>query len=135
MKLRRRREPREETWQGRLYLRLLVLLAAVAYAAAFVIENHRDTQVHFVFHTTTVSLIWVILLSLAIGVLGGVLISQLYRRRRRKDLREAPEAVDDLGGRDEAEGQAGGVPAAARAGEKEVGALDEGDAGSLGADK
>lgn len=135
MKLRRRREPHEETWQARLYLKLLVLLAAIAYAAAFVIENHHDTKVHFVFHTTTVSLIWVILLSLAIGVLGGVLISQLYRRRRRKELRESAEPVDDLGGRDVAEGETDGVPAAARAGDEEVGALDEGDTGGLGSDE
>ena len=103
MKLRRRREPRDETWQARLYLKLLVLLAAVAYAAAFVIENHRQTEVHFVFHTTRVSLIWVILLSLAIGVLGGVLLSQLYRRRRRHEVGQAPDALADLGDRDEAE--------------------------------
>jgi uncharacterized integral membrane protein len=135
MKLRRRRERREETWQARLYLKLVVLAAAIAYAAAFVIENHHDTQVHFVFHTTRVSLIWVILLSLAIGVLGGVLISQLYRRRRRHEFRESAESVDDLGGRDEAEGESDGVPPASRAGEEEVGALDEGDAGSLGADE
>jgi hypothetical protein len=29
-------------------------------------------------------LIWLILLSLALGVLGGVLLSQLYRRRHRR---------------------------------------------------
>ena len=89
MKLPRRRKRREENWQARLYLKLLVLAAAIAYAAAFVIENHRDTQVHFVFHRTRVSLIWLILLSLAIGVLGGVLMSQLYRRRRRQELRRS----------------------------------------------
>jgi uncharacterized integral membrane protein len=108
MKLRRRRR-REETWQARLYLKLVVLLLAIAYAAAFVIENHRDTKVHFVFHTTRVSLIWLILLSLAIGVLGGVLLSQLYRRRRRHELGQAPDAVSDLGDGDEAVGQAESV--------------------------
>jgi hypothetical protein len=101
MKLRRR-EAREETWQARLYLKLLVLAAVIAYAAAFVIENHRQTEVHFVFHTTRVSLIWLILLSLAIGVLGGLLLSQLYRRRRRHEAREATDTVPDLGDGDEA---------------------------------
>src|ERR1051325_5207120 len=104
MKLRRRRGRREETWQARLYLKLLLLAAAIAYAAAFVIENHRDTEVHFVFHTTRVSLIWLILLSLAIGVIGGVLISQLYRRRHRHQLGQPADAVSDLGDGDEAEG-------------------------------
>jgi uncharacterized integral membrane protein len=105
MKLRRRRKPREETWQVRLYLRLLVLLIAVAYAAGFVIENHHETKVHFVFRTTRVSLIWVILLSNAIGVLAGVLLSQLYRRRRRHELGEQADTVGDLGDGDEAEGE------------------------------
>ncbi len=104
-----RRQRREETWQVGLYLKLLVLLAAIAYAAAFAIENHRDTPVHFVFHTTTVSLIWVILLSLAIGVLGGVLLSQLYRRRRRHEVGEPTDAVSDLGGGDEAVGEPEGA--------------------------
>jgi uncharacterized integral membrane protein len=103
MRLRRRREPRDETWQTLLYLKLLLLLAAIAYAAGFVVENHRHTEVHFVFHTTRISLIWVILLSNAIGVLGGVLISQLYRRRRRHEVGQAPDTLADLGDRDEAE--------------------------------
>ena len=134
MRLRRRAEPREETWQGRLYVKLLVLLLAIAYAVVFVIENHRDTPVHFVFHTTKVSLIWVILLSLAIGVLWGVLISQLYRRRRRQERGEPAEAVDDLGGRDEAEREPGRAESAAGADGEEIGAPDEGDADRLGTD-
>jgi uncharacterized integral membrane protein len=135
MKLRRRREAREETWQTGLYLKLLVLLLVIAYAVAFVIENHRDIPVHFVFHTTKVSLIWVILLSLAIGVLGGVLISQLYRRRRRKERGEPAEAVGDLVGGNEAKGEPEGTPSSARAGEEEVRALDEGDADRLRSDE
>src|SRR5436189_5631819 len=111
MKLRRRE--REGTWQAGLYLKLVVLLAMIAYAVAFVIENHRETKVHFVFHTTRVSLIWVILLSLAIGVIGGVLLSQLYRRRRRHELGQPPDAVADLGDGDEAEGEPEGAAPAA----------------------
>src|SRR5262249_32604565 len=102
MRLGRRREPREETWQTRLYLKLLVLLLAIAYAIAFVIENNRQTEVKFVFHTTHVSLVWLILLALAIGLVTGVLLSQLYRRRRRQERSEPADAVDDLGGTDEA---------------------------------
>jgi hypothetical protein len=108
MRLRRQR-PRDETWQPRLYLRLVLLLLAVAYAIAFVIENHNDTRVHFVFHTTRVSLIWVILLCLALGMIGGVLLSQLHRRRRRHDTREEPDALVDLGDGDEAEGEPEGA--------------------------
>ena len=110
LRLRPRRRARErfEAWQARLYLRLVVLLAAVAYVIAFVLQNHKKTPVHFVFHTAKVSVVWMILLSLAIGLVSGVLLSQLYRRRRsRKELAEAPDTVSDLPPRDEAVGKTG----------------------------
>jgi uncharacterized integral membrane protein len=71
-------------WQPRLYTRLIVLLATIAYAVAFVLENRKHVHLRFVFGTSRVSLIWLILLSLGLGLLGGVLLSQLYRRRRRR---------------------------------------------------
>jgi uncharacterized integral membrane protein len=46
--------------------------------------NTRNVPVKFVFASTRVSLIWVVLLSLAAGVVLGVLASQLYRFRRRR---------------------------------------------------
>jgi uncharacterized integral membrane protein len=64
--------------------KLLVLIAIVAYAVAFVLENHKQVKVHFVFASARVSLIWVILLSLALGMIGGRLLPRLYRRRRRR---------------------------------------------------
>jgi uncharacterized integral membrane protein len=71
-------------WQPRLYLKLLLLLVTIAYVIAFAIENRKNIHLHFVFGTARVSLIWLILLSLALGLLAGVLLSQLYRRRRRR---------------------------------------------------
>jgi uncharacterized integral membrane protein len=63
----------------------IVLLALlIAYSIAFVLENDKDVSVHFVLATARTSLIWVILLSVALGVLLGVLVSQLHRRRRRR---------------------------------------------------
>ena len=63
----------------------IVLLALlIAYSIAFVLENDKDVSVHFVLATARASLIWVILLSVALGVLLGVLVSQLHRRRRRR---------------------------------------------------
>jgi uncharacterized integral membrane protein len=83
---RRRTEPAQidESWQPRLYLRLLALGLLVAYAIAFVLENRTTVNVHFVFATASVSLIWLVLLALAVGVLGGILLGQLERRRRRR---------------------------------------------------
>ena len=70
--------------ERRLLAKLVILLAVVAYAVAFVLENRKQINLHFVFATARVSLIWLILLSLALGLLGGVLLPQLYRRRRRR---------------------------------------------------
>ena len=72
----------ERTWQPRLWFSLAALILIVAYVIAFVIGNSDETRVNFVFAEATTSLIWVILLSLLAGLLGGVLVSQVYARRR-----------------------------------------------------
>ena len=94
--MRRLRRPRIDTgevsdrWQPRLYLRLIVLGLLVAYAIAFVLENRKQVNVHFVLATASVSLVWLILLALGVGLLGGILLAQLERRRRRRS-HQAPE--------------------------------------------
>lgn len=77
-----RKEGLGRRYQPRLYLRLLLIGVIAAYAIAFVLENDRHVHVHFVFGTARISQIWLILLSVAVGLVLGVLISQLYRRRR-----------------------------------------------------
>ena len=72
-----------EIWQPRLWLVLLALALTFAYLVAFIVENNKQVSVHFVFGTAQLSLIWTILLSLAIGLLAGLLLSQAYRRRSR----------------------------------------------------
>ena len=74
----------QENWQPKLYFRLILLVLLIAYAIAFVLENRKAVNVHFVFATASVSLVWLILLSLAIGLIGGILLAQLERRRRRR---------------------------------------------------
>lgn len=69
-------------WQPSLYLRLAVIGLFAAFAIAFVLENNKHVNVHFVIGTKRASLIWVILLSVGVGIVLGVLLSQLYRRRR-----------------------------------------------------
>jgi uncharacterized integral membrane protein len=99
--LRRRDRTDHEGSQARLYARLIVLALLVAYAIAFVLENGKHVSVHFVFTTTQVSLVWLILLCFAIGLLVGVLAVQLDRRRRRRrrdeQAGEPSDAVADLG--------------------------------------
>ena len=73
-----------EQWQPRVYGRLIAIIVLIAYAIAFVLENRKPTSLHFVFATARVSLVWLILLGLAVGLVAGILISQLERRRRRR---------------------------------------------------
>ena len=93
MRLRRPRIDTDEVsdrWQPRLYVRLIVLGLLVAYAIAFILENRTQVEVHFVLWTAHVSLVWVILLALGVGLVGGILLAQLERRRRRRS-HQAPE--------------------------------------------
>ncbi len=100
-------EDTPSTWQPMLYLTIALLLAAIGYSVAFVAENTQQIRIHFVFATASVHLIWEVLLLLAVGLVGGVLLSQLYRHRRRSQLakkaRKQADARSNLGGRDEAE--------------------------------
>ena len=77
--------PRDEfdrSWQPRLWITLGVLILIGAYLIAFVVGNDEEASVNFVFGEARTSLIWVILLSLLAGLVGGVLLSQLHRRRQ-----------------------------------------------------
>jgi uncharacterized integral membrane protein len=93
--MRSLRRPRIDTgevadrWQPRLYARLIVLGLLVAYAIAFVLENRTQVNIHFVLATARVSLVWLILLALGVGLLGGILLAQLERRRRRRSRKAA----------------------------------------------
>jgi uncharacterized integral membrane protein len=63
----------------------LVLVGIVlVFAVLFIAMNTHDTKVDFVFGSTKISVIWVILLSLALGFALGALLPQLRRRRRGK---------------------------------------------------
>ena len=94
------REPErqfERNWQPRLWLSLGLLIVIAAYLIAFIVANDEEASVSFVFAEATTSLIWVILLSLLAGLIGGVLLSQLYRRRQRDTSEasvETPSSID-----------------------------------------
>jgi uncharacterized integral membrane protein len=86
MRLRRKGIDPEtrETFQPRLWLSVVGLVLIGAYVVAFIAENNKRVTVHFVLFSAETSVIWVILLTLAIGIVGGLLLSQLERRRGRK---------------------------------------------------
>ena len=78
-----RLDDERETFQLRLWSRIAGIGLVGAYAIAFIVLNTRHVKVSFVLTSTRVSVIWVILLSLAIGLFLGVLASQLHRFRMR----------------------------------------------------
>lgn len=94
--------------QGRLWSVLAGLLLLSLYVIAFIVKNDDRIQIDFVLFTAGVSLIWLIVFTFALGVLGGVLFTQIHRRRRAQQRREPGTGVGQVGGRGEAEGESGG---------------------------
>lgn len=76
------RERFDSSWQPRVWVRLGILILIGGYLIAFAVGNDEKASVDFVVATATTSLIWVILLSLVAGLVGGLLLSQLHRRRQ-----------------------------------------------------
>jgi uncharacterized integral membrane protein len=68
--------PRIERWK-------LVLWAAIAlYALLFLVLNDKKQSVNFVFFTVNTRLIWLILLSMAIGAALALIGPRWWRSRR-----------------------------------------------------
>jgi uncharacterized integral membrane protein len=80
-------------FQPRLWLIIVGLSAMVLYLLAFIVSNDKQIEIEFVFFTATLSLIWAMVLMVGLGVLGGVLLSQLYRRRRGDERREPSDGL------------------------------------------
>jgi uncharacterized integral membrane protein len=73
--------------QRRQLIRVAVLVIVGILLVAFIFQNTRRVNVHFVVFTARSSLIWVIVLSLALGFLAGWLLPPFIRRwwgRRRR---------------------------------------------------
>jgi uncharacterized integral membrane protein len=81
-RLAARLEEGRQTFQPALWGRLLVIGLVGLYIVLFVVLNTNRVKVSFVAGSTRVSLIWVILLALAAGLVLGVLLSQLHRHRQ-----------------------------------------------------
>jgi uncharacterized integral membrane protein len=72
----------------RFYATLAAFLFFIAYSIAFIVGNSKTISVDFVFATARVSVIWMIVLLLAVGLVGGILLVELYRHRGSKQPRE-----------------------------------------------
>ena len=66
------------------WLQVAAIGLVALYAILFIVLNTHRAKVSFVFASTKISVIWVILLSLAVGFVLGVLGSRLNRRRKRR---------------------------------------------------
>ena len=66
------------------WLQLAAIGLVAVYAILFIVLNTHRAKVSFVFASTKISVIWVILLSLAVGFVLGVLGTRLNRRRKRR---------------------------------------------------
>jgi uncharacterized integral membrane protein len=78
-----KRKPRK-SFQPGLWTRLIPIGVVSAYLILFVAFNTRMAKVDFVFTSTRLSTIFLILLPLGIGIVLGVLLSQLYRHSKRR---------------------------------------------------
>jgi len=96
--MRSRRDEFDQSWQPRLWIRIGLLILIGAYLIAFIVGNDEDASVNFVLWEARTSLIWVILLSLLAGLVGGLLVSQLHRRRQTRSSEarvETPEPISE----------------------------------------
>lgn len=73
--------------QRRQLARVVVLVVVGILLVTFIFQNTRRVHVHFVFFTAESSLIWVIVLALALGFLGGWLLPPSIRRWRARRRR------------------------------------------------
>jgi uncharacterized integral membrane protein len=74
----------ERANQTRRWLRLVILGALAVYAVLFIAFNTNRAKIDFVFTSTKVSLIFLVLLALAVGFVLGYFSSQLRRHRQNR---------------------------------------------------
>ncbi len=72
----------EETWQPKLWSKIILLVLLVGYGIALVVANSSKVKISFLITSIKVSEIWLILLCFVIGLASGVLASQMYRHRK-----------------------------------------------------
>jgi len=66
------------------WVQLTAIGLVALYALLFIVLNTHRAKVSFVFASAQISVIWVVLLSLAVGFVLGVLVTRLHRRRKRR---------------------------------------------------
>jgi len=72
----------DEAWQPRLWSKLVLLVVFVGFGIALVVANSSKVKISFLFASINVSKIWLILLCFVLGLVSGVLISQMHRHHK-----------------------------------------------------
>lgn len=75
-----------------VYALIAIIALIVIYLIAFVLKNTRSVKVSFVFASTTASLIWVLLVSILLGIVLGLAASRLGHVRPSRRARAAQAA-------------------------------------------
>jgi len=88
MRLPKRLEGKSEQ---ELYIYLGVIAVAILFVIGFVVKNSHGVDISFVLFSTSVSLIWVMLVPMAVGVAAGFALHALAIRARTRP-RDAPPA-------------------------------------------
>lgn len=76
-------QPRRQKRSNREVARLVVTGLGLILLIAFVLDNSQTVKVGFVFFSTQLSLIWVLLIAAVLGALVDRLVIYLSQRRRR----------------------------------------------------
>ncbi len=66
--------------------RLILLGAVTIYVILFAALNSDEVRVHFIFFTTSTSLIVVMIIGILLGAVGGYLFRELRARRRKATI-------------------------------------------------
>jgi uncharacterized integral membrane protein len=74
----------------------ILLVALAIYALLLIILNRKTVSVDFVFVSQKTRIVWLVLLSIALGALIIWLVPRLRRRRRKR--RKGPERADEASG-------------------------------------
>lgn len=82
----------ERNWQPRLWVTIGLLIAIGGYFIAFIVGNSKKTSIDFVFGEARTSVIWLMLISALVGLMAGILLSQLHRRRQTRISEERRQA-------------------------------------------
>jgi uncharacterized integral membrane protein len=82
-----------------LYALSFVILAVLVYLVALIAMNTARVSVSWVFGTSRVSLVWLVVFAAILGWLLGLLMSILFRRRTRRahDLQSRPRGDSSSG--------------------------------------